>query len=241
MGDRVKIEIARSAAEMETLSSRWQSLFQSSSRKTLFQSYEWNLLAARVFSQREAPYVVSVESESGRSIVPAAIARDGTLVTFLGETLFDYRDVLTEGDSDALIAAWREIEGLGQQLWVHGIRDDHAERWSAFEPVPFAEAPCVSPISADEFARSHNRAARLMRRLDAKGVSFHQHPGSETSFLRAIYTNKARQLEGTANNLFVDKERIDFMVAAAEMGSTDVFTLESDGAMIAGLVTFRDD
>jgi len=241
MGDPVKIHIARSAGEMEELASRWHSLFLNSPRLTIFQSYEWNLLAARMFTDRESPYVVCAESDSGRAIIPAAIARDGSLVTFLGETLFDYRDVLAEGDADPLVACWRELDKLEQQVWVHGIRDDHAEHWRAFQPQVFAEAPYVSAVSADEFARSHSRAARLMRRLEAKGVNLQQQAGTESSLLRAIYSNKARQLEGTENNLFADERRIDFMIAAAtELGGTEVFTLESEGAMIAGLVTFRD-
>jgi CelD/BcsL family acetyltransferase involved in cellulose biosynthesis len=236
----VKIDIARSAAEMEDFASRWQSLFHNSSRKTLFQSYDWNLLAARIFADRESPYVISAESDSGRAIIPAALARDGTLVTFLGETLFDYRDVLAEGGPEPLIAAWRELEALEQQLWVQGIRDERPERWPAFEPQAFAEAPYVSAMNADEFATSHSRAARLLRKLEGKGVTLHQHSGSETSLLRAIYSNKARQLEGADNNLFADERRIDFMVTAAGLGSTEIFTIESDGAMIAGLVILRD-
>ena len=236
----VKIHIARSAGEMETLASRWQSLFHNSARKTLFQSYEWNLLAARAFADREVPYVVSAESNSGRAIIPAALAPDGTLLTFLGETLFDYRDVLSEGDADPLVAAWRELESLGRQLWVHGIREGHGERWRAFDPQKFDEAPYVSGMGADEFAQAHTRAGRLMRRLDAKGVTFQQHSGSETPLLRTIYTNKARQLKETENNLFADQRRIDFMIATAALGRTEIFTLESEGALIAGLVTLLD-
>lgn len=236
----VNIHIARSAGEVEALASHWQSLSHNSSRKTLFQSYEWNLLAARAFADREAPYVVSAESDSGHAIIPAALARDGTLVTFLGETLFDYRDVLSEGDADPLVEGWRELESLGKQLWIHGIREGHGERWRAFDPQTFAEAPYVSGMGADEFAQAHTRAGRLVRRLQAKGVTFEQHSGSETSLLRTIYTNKARQLGGTENNLFADQRRIDFMIAAADLGRTEIFTLESEGALIAGLVTLRD-
>jgi CelD/BcsL family acetyltransferase involved in cellulose biosynthesis len=79
-----------------------------------------------------------------------------------------------------------------------------------------------------------------MRRLDRKGVFFQQRSVSETSLLRSIYANKSHQLAAADNNLFADQRRIDFVIAAADLGCTEIFTLESQGALIAGLVTLRD-
>ncbi len=239
----MRITIARSADEMERLRSRWDFLHSSAgSRVTLFQSFAWNWLAARIFAETERPFVVCAESESGSAIIPAAVGRDGTLVTFLGEALFDYRDVLCAGERDALCAAWREIERLGLQLWISGIREDSLENWQALSLVRFTESPCVAGVSADSFSRAHAGARRLLRRLERKGVVIREYYGHETRLLRSIYEAKARQLNGNANNLFADRRRIDFMLVAAteQPSSFTIFTLESEGAPLAGLVTLRD-
>jgi CelD/BcsL family acetyltransferase involved in cellulose biosynthesis len=239
----VRVTIARSAAEMEGLRLRWNSLYSSTaSTSTLFQSFAWNQLAARIFADSEQPFVVHAESESGSAIIPAAIGRDGTLATLLGETLFDYRDLLCAGEREALYAAWREIERLGLQFWVSGIRESSLENWQALSPTPFTESPCVSGVSADRFAHAHAGAARLLRRLQRKGVVMRQYTGRDPGLLRAIYEAKARQLNGDSNNLFADPRRIEFMiVAAAQMPSWfEIFTLESEGALLGGLVTLRD-
>ncbi len=226
---------------MDCLRSRWDSLYRSSDC-TAFQSFAWNRLAARIFAQTEQPFIVCAEDGNGSAIIPAAIARDGTLVTFLGETLFDYRDVLCGGERDALYAAWREIERLRQQLWVSGIREDSLDDWQGLSPARFADAPFVAGLSADSFAQEHSRASRLLRRLERKGVEMREYAGDETGVLRAVYDAKAHQLNGSGNNLFADRRRIDFIIAAAAEQPTafDTFTLQSEGALVAGLVTFRD-
>ncbi len=239
----VRITIARSASEMEALRSRWDFLYSSvGASATLFQSFAWNRLAARIFASTERPFVVCAENESGSAIIPAAIGRDGTLVTFLGETLFDYRDVLCAGERKTLHAAWREINRLGLQLWVSGIREGSVDKWQALSPAHFTEAPCVAGVSSDGFSRAHAGARRLLRRLERKGVVIREYDGHETRLLRAIYEAKARQLNGNANNLFADRRRIEFMIAAAteQPCSFTTFTLESEGALLAGLVTLRD-
>ncbi len=238
----MRILIARSAAEMDSLRSRWDFLYASAPSPTLFQSFAWNRLAARVFSDTERPFVVCAENGSGTAIIPAAISRDGTLATFLGEALFDYRDVLCAGEDDVLYAAWREIARLDLQLWVSAIRQDALANWQALSPAHFTESPCVTGQNADSFAAAHGSARRLLPRLERKGIAIRGHSGENTGLLRAVYEAKAHQLNGDADNLFADRRRIDFMIAAAaEMPSSfELFTLESEGASLAGLVTLRD-
>jgi len=96
--------VADTPAELERLRPLWQRLYQSS-ECTLFQSFAWNLLAAKAFQSREAPRVIAVETECGAAILPACLSDHN--LSFLGETLFDYRDMLVAGDADAAIIAWR--------------------------------------------------------------------------------------------------------------------------------------
>ena len=48
-----RLNVARSAAEIESLSSVWDSLLGPD--LTLFQSFRWNRLAAQIFGDREQP------------------------------------------------------------------------------------------------------------------------------------------------------------------------------------------
>src|SRR5438309_3351122 len=100
------VRMATSPAEMEDLRSRWDSLHLAGGH-TIFQSYGWNQVAARIFARREAPVIVLAESDSGMAIIPACFAKYTKKLSLLGETLFDYRDVLHVGDIDVLQTAWK--------------------------------------------------------------------------------------------------------------------------------------
>ena len=192
-------------------------------------------MAAEVFGEREVPYVVCVENATGAALIPAAIA--GGRITFLGETLFDYRDVLVAGDSEALSIAWRELARLGLPLAVNGIRG-RPKLWSAFDLRPFSKAPCVLLQGASRFA-AHSHAGRLMRRLQRKGAKLRQYDGTATDLLREIYRRKAAQ---SGDNLFTDPRRVDFVLRAVALApaAVDVFTFETADTLIAALVTLRD-
>src|SRR5512142_1332378 len=105
---------------MDRIRPAWEHLRQQRPG-TIFQDFAWNRLAAQVFADRESPYVVLAENGNGAALIPAAIGRDGTLIVFLGETLFDYRSFLAAGDPAPLEAAWQEIGRLRQQLWVTSL------------------------------------------------------------------------------------------------------------------------
>lgn len=230
----MSVSIACSLAGLDHLRSRWERLY-SPEQHTIFQSFAWNRLAAAVFGDREAPYVVYAENSSGAALIPATIA-DGKL-SLLGETLFDYRDVLVAGDGGALNAAWRELARLRLPLRVPAVRRG-GNRWSQFNLQPFSEAPCVRIEDAGEFA-AHSRAARLVRRLERQGVELEHYDGSATELLRQIYRHKAAQ---SGDNLFSDPRRTEFVLRALALapGAVDVFTFETADTLIAALVTLRD-
>jgi len=239
----LKIVVARSAAEMERLKPAWQTLAATQSY-TIFQSFEWNRLAAGHFASREAPFVVMAESDSGSAIVPAAIAYNSEL-TLLGEMLFDYRDYLHAGAVTALASAFEQLARLGCPLSVTAIRGEHrAEAWRPLQPASFCRAPGVrrADMTADEFASEHNRLGRQLRRLTRQKVELRQCDGRSSSLLRHIYDQKSAQFNGSGVNIFGDWQRAQFLVAAAAMDASrcEIFTLETASQLVAALVTFRD-
>lgn len=235
--------IARSAGEVDKLRPAWEHLTQGGPY-TIFQDFAWNRLAARVFSDREAPYVVYAEDGNGAAIIPAAICRDGTLIVFLGETLFDYRTFLARGDGAALEAAWQEIGGLRQQLWVTSLPEAWTSQWREWAPQEFSAAPGVlrSRCSPAEFAGDHPRIRRSLRRLLRQGAELRHYPGSEAAVTRRILKEKARQLQAEPDNLFSDSRRIDFLTSALALDerAADIYTLEHGSTLVSALITLRD-
>jgi CelD/BcsL family acetyltransferase involved in cellulose biosynthesis len=246
----LRIFIARTLQELDRLRPAWEhlqsqdglTLFQDG--LTLFQSFAWNRLSAEVFSQTEAPYVVYAESGGGAALIPAAICRGGSLIVFLGETLFDYRTVLAMGHQEPLEAAWREIGALRQQLWVMGLPEPWTRQWKHWSPQLFSEAPQVlaKDISGEGFASQHPRAARQLRRLERQGVQMKRYSGAASSLVGYVLEAKARQLWGEPNNLFADNRRIDFLKAALAQDPefADIFTLEQGSGIVAAVITVRD-
>jgi hypothetical protein len=106
---------------------------------------------------------------------------------------------------------------------------------------PFAAAPGVScaQISAEEFAATHARLARNLRRMERLGFELRSYDGANPMLLRSIYSAKAGQSE---SSLFHDAERVEFMVSAAGLMPQmfEVFTLENGRTMAAAVVTLRD-
>lgn len=232
-------------AELDRLRPLWSDVFRRSP-KTIFQSFEWNRLAAENFGDRLAPLVCVAESDNGAAIIPAAAHIGGDRLELMGENLFDYRDLLHAGDERVLQAAWQMIAEFDQPLLVSAVQPENAAlHWRQFEPVEFARAPWVdaATITAIQFRSIHTRAARQLRRLQRKGVTLQRYSGSESDQVRGIYQLKCEQFAADANNVFRDERRREFMVAAAalEAETCQVFTLEDgDGCLVAGLVTFLD-
>lgn len=187
--------------------------------------------------------MVFCEDDNGAAIIPAAIA-DGQ-VALLGESLFDYRDVLADGAPEPLGRAWRQVADLGLPVSVIGLRGAEAcRRWSNLKPLDYCYAPGIlrQDTSAERFEASHRRLGRFSRRLERAGAHLRRYDGSASGLLRVIYREKAKQFHGTGNNIFGDNRRIEFMVAAAghDTESCDIFTHETDTSLVAALVAFRD-
>ncbi len=248
----LKVETLRSAHELDRLKARWTWLEQQSQgsqyEATLFQSYELNRLAARWFAGRESPNVVLAESDCGLAIIPAVRRRRE--LGLIGETLFDYRDVLSAGDPAVLEHAWRELARVGLRLEVTALRGEAVrERWTGLNPMPFCNAPTTrrSDITAQQFTASHHKSAKASRRLAREGLRLvrRENVRGEDSGLREIgewiYRGKATW-RGQSENLFLNRRRQDFMlfVLCNGLANSTVWSYETlDVEIAAALVTFR--
>ncbi len=236
----LKIETLRSAQELDGLKARWTCLAQQS-KYTLFQSYELNRRAAEWFSSRETPNVVVAESDSGLAIIPA-VRREREL-GLIGETLFDYRDVLSEGDPGVLEQAWRELARLDLPLEVTALRGpDTRARWQGLTSSDFCNAPTTrrQDISAKEFVAAHGKAAKASRRLVKEGLRLVRRDTEKQAIAEWIYRRKA-EWSGHSENLFRDARRQEFMryVVCDDVGSSNTWSYETvDGEIAGALVTF---
>jgi CelD/BcsL family acetyltransferase involved in cellulose biosynthesis len=130
-----RVTICSSVWELEKLRSRWESICNESCY-TIFQDFDWNLLAARTFQDREPLFVVCAETSYGLAIVPAVRHRaDGTL-RLIGEELFDYRTFLFCGDNrDSLLRIALSVLAQTQQcLEIVAVREPERVAFMEFEP-----------------------------------------------------------------------------------------------------------
>ena len=232
--------MARSAAEIEILRSAWESLWHSD--LTLFQSYSWNQLAAKIFANREEPYVVFAESGSGAAILPAAINLEHKQICFLGENLFDYRDYLAYGQPEVLHAAWMKLAALQLPLHILSVRRAEATVWNELPKSPYSGAPFLNgtSITPEQFSAKHARKGSRLRRLFRMGVEFRVSSGNDSKLAEHIYRCKGSQ--GGAGSLFADEMRRDFMcgIVQKEGSNCEIFTFEKGNDLVAALVSFRD-
>lgn len=212
---------------------------------SIFQRFSWNRLAAEMFADRLTPHVVCVEGHSGTAIIPAAINRASDRIELLGETLFDYRDVLHAGDPEVLQHAWRLLASLRRPFHVISIERAFGKRWGEFPAPLFAMAPRITRALTSEtaFRQAHSRLGRQIRRLQKQGVEFRTTSGQNSELIGEIYDSK-RALSGSggSDNLFLDRLRGEFMVAAAAMegNGCQIYTLQKQDELVGGLVTFND-
>jgi CelD/BcsL family acetyltransferase involved in cellulose biosynthesis len=237
----LKVETLRSAHELDRLKSRWTWL-EAQGDYTLFQSYELNRRAAEWFSARESPHVIVAESDSAIAIIPA-VRREKEL-GLIGETLFDYRDVLSAGDPYALEHAWRELARVGLPLEVTALRGGGVrERWESLEPTEFCNAPTTRrrDISAEEFAAAHRKAAKASRRLGREGLRLVRRESDLQPIAEWVYRRKA-EWNGKSENLFLDKHRQDIMlyIVKHNVMNCSIWSYETVcGDVAAALVTFQ--
>jgi CelD/BcsL family acetyltransferase involved in cellulose biosynthesis len=232
--------VARSATEVCQLQAAWEALV--SPELTLFQSFRWNRLAAALFADREPPYFIFAENDSGAAILPAVIDTESKTVSLAGEKLFDYRDYLSQGDTSTLLAATRELAQLNLPLAITAICRGDAPLWRALPKTFFSRAPHLisGAVTPEEFAGSHARAFSRLRKLQRMGLRIGWYSG-ESPVIRQVYELRGKQAE--PGELFHDARRVEFMIAICrEEGSRcEVFTLEHGGTLAAALVTFRDE
>jgi len=231
-----RITIARSWQELESLRPLWEDLYSVDFGGTFFQSYQWNLAAARNFTGREEPFVVAIENESGAAIIPTCIA--GERLKFLGDELFDYPGALYAGDPKCAQAALGELARLRLSMEVHGLRTTNSP-WADLPTEPFSGAPYVERgLSTDEFIHRHTRSARQLRRLQRMGVRPRRYTAGHRALINFIYLAKGKH----ENSLFRDPLRRAFMeeIALCDAVETEIFTLETASALVAAIVTFRD-
>jgi hypothetical protein len=199
----------------------------------MFQSYGWNEIAARVFAERERPHVVVVESDSGTAIIPACVRAD--CVSFLGEELFDYRDVLSTDDG-LLDVAWREVERLGLPVRVKATRGERFFGETNF----FAGAPWL-PVSTQ--LPRNKKLERNLRLLRERGCTLgwlraNGRSGDRVADLvRQVYELKGRAESGS---LFTDFLRVEAVVEMAMNAPSELFTIEEDGELVGAILTFVD-
>lgn len=237
-----RVVIAQNIEEIERLSGLWERLYAGSQSATMFQSSALNRLAAQML-QRDQPFVVAAQTDSGAAIIPAAISNSA--LALLGDCLFDYRDILSDGDPEALALAWQTLAEINLSLHIPGIRyEGHQEVWDAFGLERWCAAPCVprSAMSADEFCAAHSRLGSRLRKLERNGAELKQYTGRDSRLVRWIYERKAQQPTGAWPNVFADPARIDFMVAWCAMAGSqcEIFCFEAGSEIVSALVTFLD-
>lgn len=237
------MRVATSLHELEGLRPYWEHLYQRGSY-TVFQSFAWNRLAAECFADRLTPHVICCETAGGLALIPAAVTCDRQL-TLLGEEMFDYRDVLVEGDGEALLRAWRKLAEHKFPLAFQSLAGDAAlPAWQGFDLQPFAAAPQVhaAASTADQFVADHPLLARMWRKLQRAGAEVRQDDGAGADLVRWICRQKAVNHTGPGINLFIDPVRVELVVgaAAADPAACEVFTLEAGGHIVAGVITFLD-
>jgi CelD/BcsL family acetyltransferase involved in cellulose biosynthesis len=237
-----RIVLARTAAEILALRSRWEYL-QARCPRTIFQSFKWNWLAAQFFDHEE-PHAIFCETGNGMAILPLCINPARRVLAGLGDVLFDYRDVLSIGDDEALLAAWEQASRIELPFSAGGLQASSHKRWAGFHLNPFYRTPIVKAveISADCFAERHSRSVSRLRRLERMGLIVREHIPASPTMLRWVYQQKAIQPPEAAENVFTDPRRIEFMATVGENDphSEEVFALEMAGKCIAALVTLRE-
>ncbi len=241
----LRTTVAQSVSEIDDLAPLWNEIV-STREPGIFQRFTWNRLAADVFADRLQPRVVAIEGDDGAAILPLALNRFTRRLELLGESLFDYRDVLHVGNPEALRLAWQRASQFAMPLSVTAIRAAAAqEHWREFPLTPFASAPGVrrEMIGEQRFRAAHLRLDRHFRRIQKRGVTLRVHTGDNSDLVRELYHRKCDQFSADENNIFRDPRRRQFMVdiAAIEGKACEIFTLQDeDEILVAGLVTFRE-
>lgn len=218
--------------EIEKLRPLWEHLANRPAN-TRFQSFGWNLLAARVMRDRETVVFAVAETDSCAAIIPAV--RVGEALSLAGETLFDYRTVLAGNELSALDAAWRKLSELGLPMRFTAYRDATLPPHPQARFEEFVAAPAALRNSG---VQSQPRLDRYLRALVRNGCALKRYSAPPRQLLRYIYSEKSKQ----QGSLFADPLRRELAIEMFSAACTEceVFTLETAGTLVAALVTFLD-
>ncbi len=227
-----RITICRSAAELDNIAGLWEYLF-SQREYSIFQTFVWNRLVAKLFADRESPYVVAVESDAGAAIIPAVVVASNCLV-LLGEELFDYRDCLWSGDATLLQYGWTKLANLGLPFRCKAVRGEPGMHWQGFAITDFTRAMSSTPGLAASTIKLQEQFERLIRcgcRVETIAA--------KPELVQEMYEARART---HARDLFQDPLRIEMitaMVRHAPEGASLHRMLHGD-TVVSTVLTFRD-
>lgn len=235
----IRIETLKNAGEFEKVRALWEQL-ATRPEATVFQQYHWNRLAAEVFAVREQPHVIVATRDDHAVILPLAIRSNDTSC-LLGETLFDYRDMLSSGDAELELAVLVEASNLGLPLEITALTPQSSGSWGLFEAKAFAKAPRInrSGCLSQQLMEAHRRLGRHSRRIAARGTQLKRRDGSDRDFIHELYLRKATQ----AGSLFTDPVRRDFMerICIEEGHRCQIFTYETSSELVAAILTLHSD
>jgi CelD/BcsL family acetyltransferase involved in cellulose biosynthesis len=246
-----RVRIIERANDLAKVRQLWEEIASSArfvqpraAAPTLFQSYAWNEIAARLFAGRERPHVVVAESDSGAAIIPACVR--GDFVSLLGEELFDYRDVIVCGDEALLDRAWQKVADLALPVEIKAVRGERT--WA--EMRTFAGAPCLPASKPVKRNKGLERNLRLLRERGCESGHRAIGPSGDQiqiprrndkrdvcDLVRRMYELKARHESGS---LFRDPLRIEAVVEMAVSAPSEVFTIEHDDEWVAAALVFID-
>jgi CelD/BcsL family acetyltransferase involved in cellulose biosynthesis len=235
----IRIQTLKSAGEFESIRPLWQHL-AGRTEATVFQQFHWNRLAAEIFDARERPHVI-VATRDHHSVILPLVIRNNRTAALLGESLFDYRDMLSTGDPELEFAALGEASKLRLPLEITALTPEAAQRWNIFSLKPFCSAPRIvrANCSSERLVESHRRLGRHSRRLAARSAQLKHRDGSDREFIRDLYAKKSLQ----DGSLFTDSLRRDFMerVCQEEGNRCRIFTYETSTDIVAALLTLHSD
>jgi len=235
----IRIQVLKKASEFESVRAEWERLGRNP-EATDFQQFHWNRLAAEIFADREEPHVIIATRGEHAVILPLAIRRNGT-AGLLGETLFDYRDLLSSGDPELERTVLAEAAQLNLDLDITALTPAATHRWNMFKLHPFTNAPRIvrANCTAEQLIESHRRLGRHSRRIAKRGAQFKSRNGADREFVRDLYARKATQQD----SLFTDPVRRDFMerICHEEGNRCRIFTYETADDLVAAALTFQSD
>jgi len=217
---------------MDEIAGLWEQ-FHRLGDYTMFQCFAWNQLAANVFEDREAPYVVAAETDSGAAIIPAVIVRQSH-VSLLGEEMFDYRDCLWSGEVAVLQKAWAELAKLGLPFRCKAVRGEFGVRWKQFDAEHFTRALSSTPAHARPNVKLETQFDRLL----GQGCCAETVDATSES-VREMYSGRATS---QALDLFQDPLRMKMVMAMVEHApeGASFHRMVHAGRTVSSVLTFRD-